>query len=126
MKKILFIAFLLTSSLFASSIEWMDYDKALKLADKQGKSVMVMLGRDSCGACRYMKEVVFKDKNIITKFNKNHLAVYIELDFDEVPNDLKYFGTPTFYFLDKNEKTLERVDGGKTVPSFMRTLNKLN
>lgn len=125
MKKILLILLLLVSSIFANSIEWMDYNKALESAKKQDKIIMLMLGRTSCGVCAYMKKVVFEDKNIIKEFNKKYLAVYLEVEFDDIPNDFTYIGTPTFYFLDKNEKTLKRFDGGKTVLSLMKTLKKL-
>ncbi len=126
MKKIVFLTLILAVSLFADSIQWMDYNKALKIAKKQDKVIMLMLGRESCGACKYMKTVVFEDKSIIKEINKKYLAVYIELDFDDVPNDLEYFGTPTFYFLEKNEKSIYRIDGGKNVPSFMKVLKKLS
>lgn len=126
MKKILFIL-LLVSSLFANSLEWMEYDKALEMAKKEDKTIMLMIGRETCGACKYMKTVVFEDKNVLIELNKKQLiAAYVELDFDDVPHDLEYFGTPTYYFLDKDEKVIHRIDGGKTVPSFMRSLKKIN
>jgi len=126
MKKIILILFLLSTSIFADNIEWMEYDKALSVSKAEDKTIMVMLGRSSCGVCGYMKRVVFKDKNVIKKFNEKFLAVYIELDFDDNPNDLKYIGVPTFYFLDKNEKKLLRFDGGKRTPSFIKMLDELN
>ncbi len=126
MKKILFIALFLASSLFANSIQWIEYDKALETAQKQDKIIMVMLGRASCSACKYMKTVVFENESVIEKLNEKYLSVYIELDFDDTPNNLTYIGTPTFHFLDKNEKALKRIDGGKTVPSFMRALQTLD
>jgi hypothetical protein len=48
------------------------------------------------------------------------------LDFDDVPEGLSFIGTPTFHFLDKNEKAVFRIDGGKTIPAFLQTLNDLN
>lgn len=126
MKKIVLILFLLSSHLFANNIEWMEYDEALHLAKKQDKIVMLMLGRSTCNVCGYMSTVVFKDKNVIEEFKKKFLAVYIELDFEEAPDNFEFFGTPTFYFLDKDKKVLERIDGGKRTPSFIETLEKLN
>ena len=126
MKKILLILFLLSTTLLADNIKWMKYDTALSVSQEQNKTIMVMLGRDSCHVCQYMKTVVFKDKNVIRKLNEKFLAVYIELDFDDVPNDLEYIGTPTFYFLDKDENKLYRFDGGKRVPSFIEMLDELN
>ena len=124
MKKILLSLLLLLSSL--SAIEWVDYDKALETAKKEDKIVMVMLGRDSCGVCRYMKTVVFHDKNVIKKLDARFIGVYIELDFDDVPEGMTFIGTPTFYFSDKNGKILSKFDGGKTTPSFLKALEEFN
>ncbi|MFT5662535.1 MAG: thioredoxin-related protein [Sulfurimonas sp.] len=124
MKKILLSFLLLVSSL--SAIEWMEYEKALTQAKKENKIVMVMLGRDSCGVCSYMKTVVFHNKNVIKKLDSKFIGVYIELDFDDLPEGMNFIGTPTFYFVDNNGKTLLRFDGGKTVPSFIKALNEIN
>lgn len=126
MKKIFLILFLLYTSIFADAIEWMEYDKALSISKAENKTIMVMLSSTNCGVCKYMKDVVFKDKNIINEFNQKFLAVYIELDFDDIPNDLEYMGTPTFYFLDKNEKKLHRLNGGRRAPGFLKMLNEIN
>ena len=121
MKKIILGLFLVLTTLSAD-IEWLEYDDAIDKAQKENKIVMVMLGRSSCSVCKYMKTVVFKDKKIIPILNKKFLSVYIELDFDDVPEGLTYVGTPTFHFLDKNEKAIYRIDGGKTVPSFFKAI----
>jgi len=124
MKKIILLL-LCTYSFLNAEVVWTNYDKALKQSQQTKEIIMVMLGRDSCGVCNYMKTVVFKDKKVIKKMQGNFLPVYIELDFDDIPNNLAYIGTPTFYFLDHNEKTLLRVDGGKTTPSFLKALEQL-
>lgn len=124
MRKILLTLFLVFNSLHA--MEWMSYDEALSQATKEEKVVMVMLGRTTCGVCNYMKKVVFHDKKVVKKLDAKFIGVYIELDFDDVPKDLTFVGTPTFYFLDKNEKILQRFDGGKTVPSFLKALDEIN
>ena len=125
MKKILFTLLLTLSSLYAD-IQWMDYDKAIAEAKKQDKIVMVMLGRGTCGVCNYMKSVVFKDKKVAPMLDERFLSVYVELDFDDVPEGLTFLGTPTFHFLDKNEKAIYRIDGGKRIPSFIKALEEIN
>jgi thioredoxin-related protein len=125
MKKILLILLFLFTTLHAD-LAWMEYDKALLEAKKTDKTIMVMLGRGSCGVCNYMKSVVFRDKKVLTQMDEKILAVYIELDFDDIPNNLEFIGTPTFHFLNKEEKTVLRIDGGKTTPSFLQALEKIN
>ena len=124
MKKILFTLLLLLGSLHA--FEWMNYEEALIKAKEENKVVIVMLGRDSCGVCTYMKKVVFKDKNVIKKLDSKFIGVYVELDFDDVPEGMTFIGTPTFYFLDKNANTLLKFNGGKTTPSFLKALAEVN
>jgi thioredoxin-related protein len=125
MKKIFIALFLTLSSLYAE-VTWLEYNQALQKAQAENKIIMVMLGRSTCGVCNYMKSVVFHDKNVIEKLEPKFLAAYIELDFDEIPNNLTYIGTPTFHFLDKEEKALGRIDGGKTIPSFLKALESIN
>ena len=126
MKKVLLTLLFVLSSLQAD-IQWMDYKQATeKVKSTENKTIMVMLGRSTCGVCNYMKSVVFRDKNVLKKLNANSLSVYIDLEFDDVPEKLTYIGTPTFHFLDKNEKALHRIDGGKTAPSFLKALNQLH
>lgn len=124
MKKVLLSFLLLMSSLHA--LEWLEYDQALIQAKKENKIIMVMLGRSSCGVCNYMKKVVFQDKNVLKKLEPKFLPVYIELDFDDIPNDLTFVGTPTFHFLNKDEKAIHRIDGGKTTPSFLKALDTMD
>ena len=125
MKKLLLSLLFVYSSLLAE-IQLLEYDKALELAKDENKIVMVMLGRSSCGVCGYMKTVVFHDKNVIKQLQVKFIPVYLEIDFDDIPEDFTYIGTPTFYFVDKNEKILYHFDGGKTVPSFLKALDEVN
>lgn len=124
MKKILFTLLVMLSSLHA--FEWIPYEEALIKAKEENKIVIVMLGRESCGVCTYMKKVVFQDKNILKKLNSKFIGVYVEIDFDDVPEGMTFIGTPTFYFLDKNARTLLKFNGGKTAPSFSKALDEVN
>jgi thioredoxin-related protein len=125
MKKLLLSLLFVFTSLHAE-VEWFEYEKALESAKDTNKIIMVMLGRGSCSVCRYMKTVVFHDKNVIKKLQPKFISVYLELDFDDVPEEFTYVGTPTFYFVDKNEKILYHFNGGKTVPSFLQALDEVN
>lgn len=124
MKKIIFTLLLFFSALCAE-IKWVEYDEALTKAKEEDKKIMLMIGRSTCSVCNYMKTVVFKDKNVLKKLNPNFVPVYLELDFDDIPEGLTYIGVPTFYFLDKDKKVLLNIDGGKTVPSFLKMLDEL-
>lgn len=123
MKKIFLVLSLLISTLFAD-MNWVDYDDAQELAEKENKLIMVMLSRQGCPGCEYMKDVVFKNDDIAEVLEKKFISVHVDIQEDFIPSGLTYIGTPTFYFLDKDEKKLDRIDGGKNAKSFMDFLNK--
>ena len=125
MKKLLLSLLFVFTSLHAE-VEWFEYEKALELAKDEKKHVMVMLGRSTCSVCKYMKTVVFQDKNVIKKLEERFISVYLEVDFDDIPKEFTYVGTPTFHFVDKNEKILYRFDGGKRVSGFLKALDEVN
>ena len=124
MKKIVLIITFLISSVFAD-INWAEnIDEAYEIAAKENKKVMVMLSRKGCPACGYMKDIVFEDKNFINSFNKSFIAVHVDIHEDFVPQGLEYFATPTFYFLNSNEKILHRIDGAHNSKEFEQELEE--
>ena len=122
--KLLVTMVLLISSLFAD-ITWYDYDDAIEKAQKEEKIVLVMLSREGCAACEYMKNIVFKNSNVIATLNRDYIFVHVDIHKDFVPDNMPYIGTPTFYFVDKNEKKLDKISGGKNAKSFMKKLTEV-
>ncbi|MBU0720643.1 thioredoxin family protein [bacterium] len=124
MSKIILIASLLVSSLFAE-IHWMKYDDAIEKAKKENKIVMVMLSREDCPTCEYMDDIVFEDDNVVNEFNKDFLGVHLDIHNDFIPEGLTYIGTPTFHFLNKSERRLDRIDGGANARDFRDKLKEV-
>ena len=126
MKKIVLIIAFLITSVFAD-VNWVeDIDDAYEIAAKENKKVMVMLSRTGCPACEYMKDVVFQDKNFIARFNKGLVAVHVDIHKDFMPEGLEFFATPTFYFLDSNEKKIHRINGAHNSKEFSEELELFN
>ena len=126
MKKIFLIILFLITSAFGD-INWVeDIDAAYEIAAKENKKVMVMLSREECPACEYMKDIVFQDKNFVKRFNKELIAVHIDIHKDFMPDGLDFFATPTFYFLGKNEKKLHRINGAHNSKEFTEELELFN
>ena len=124
MKKLLLTLIFLTNTLMADLV-WLDYDVAVEQAQKSDKIVMVMLSQKGCPACEYMTDIVFKDKNIEAKLSSKFLVVYTDIYTGFVEEGMSYAGTPTFYFLDKNEKTLDKFSGGLNVRDFGKKLKEV-
>lgn len=115
---------LLISSLFGD-LDWESYDEALRIAQKENKLVMVMIGRDGCPACEYMKDVVFEQDDVTKEIYKKFIPVYIDIHKDYIPKELTYIGTPTFHFLNSHESKLERIDGGVNAKEFLDTIKDI-
>jgi thioredoxin-related protein len=125
MKKIILIVTLLVSSLFAE-MKWVEYDDALETAQKENKIIMVMLSRENCGTCEYMEDVVFDDDAVVAEVLKDFIPVHIDIYKGFIPNDdLSYIGTPTFHFLNKDEKKIGRIDGGVNKKDFYNKLKEV-
>jgi thiol:disulfide interchange protein DsbD len=122
MKKILIIMAFLATLLFAQ-MNWVgNLDDAYDKAEAQNKIILVMLSQKGCPPCKYMKTIVFKDKKVIQEFNKNFIAVELDIHEDSVPLQLVNFGTPTFYFLNADEEILDRFVGYKNQKDFLAAL----
>lgn len=124
MKKIFLILAILVTSLFAQT-QWSDIFDAYDDAKSQNKTVMVMLTMEGCPGCEYMKSVVFENSDVAKILKKDFIAVEIDVRADFVPEELEYFATPTFYFLDADEKILKRLDGGENAKDFLATLKEM-
>ena len=123
MKKLILIFTLLTTLLYAGEIKWVDFDDAIEMAQKNNKTLLVMLSREDCPACAYMKDIVFKNDEVLKMINRDFIPVHIDIYKGFIPDDMTYIGTPTFHFIDKNEKIIDTLVGGKNAKTFMEKLN---
>ena len=126
MKNIILIMLFVTSSLFAQ-INWVkDLDDAYEIAEKENKVIFVILSQKGCPACNYMKDVVLKNKNVIEEFNKDFIAVHLDIHEDPVPLELEHFVTPTLFFLNSDEEILYKINGYKNEKEFLDELDNIN
>ena len=126
MKKLLVVLLFITSTLFGQMNRVKELDMAYDKAQAQNKIVMVVLSQEGCPACKYMKNVVFKNKNVVKAFNKKFLAVELDIHKDYVPLELEHVVTPTIYFLDVDEKILGAMYGYKNDKDFLDKLTQIS
>lgn len=105
-KKVFFLLLILSVSLY--SIEWVSYDKAKALQKKNHKPIMLDVMRDTCHYCKKMDKEVFENKDMAQWLQERFILVQINLDEDLMPIDEEVTFTPTFYFLDENNKILKK------------------
>ncbi|WP_281950663.1 thioredoxin fold domain-containing protein [Nitrosophilus kaiyonis] len=120
-----FILLLLPLFIFGADFDWVDsLDKAKKLAKKENKLIMVMVSQKGCEACEYMDEVTFEDEKLIEFIENFYIPVKIDIK-DAKKYGFKAFGTPTFYFLDKNAKQIGRqLVGAGSAKAFLEKLKE--
>jgi len=124
MKKILLGLLLLVTSVLAD-VEYRDLFDAYDDAKAQHKTVMLMISQEGCPGCEYMESVVFNNTDVAKALKDNFIVIHIDKHKDSVPNGLEYFATPTFFFLDENEKVLKRLTGGENAKDFVATLEAM-
>ena len=124
MKNIFASLLLLAVSVFAEQ-DWLrSYEQGKVQALQENKLVLVMLSKEGCDACWYMENIVFEDSAIDALLKKNFVPVYLDIHEDSVPEQLKYVGTPAFYFTDAQGIKIGHVlNGASNVKDFMSRIN---
>jgi thioredoxin-related protein len=104
------------TSLYA--IEWLSYEEGLKLQEKSGKIVMIDIVRSECHFCNEMEVEVFNNKEMIKYLGERFIAVKINLDKDTLPLGIKIHFTPSFFFIDKEQKIVKKIPGAWNIQDF--------
>lgn len=123
MSKIVLALFM--SSLFLSAFELKTYEAALAQQKKTNKLIMIDVVRTGCPYCKYMDKEVFADKEMSAWIAKRFIPVQINLDEQDLPLGLKVSFTPTFYFVDKNQKVVKTIPGAWNIEDFKSLTEKL-
>jgi thioredoxin-related protein len=100
------------------SVEFYSYEEALKLQKKNNKVMMIDVMRTDCHYCSEMEEKVFDNPEMSQWIEKRFIPVKLNLDFDELPLGLHVYFTPTFFFVDKNQKVIKKVPGSWNIQDF--------
>jgi uncharacterized protein YyaL (SSP411 family) len=82
--KHLFIAFVLSVLTFVSSaveekIQWREWNEAsFNEAKDKNKPILINVGHEGCGACRWMKGNTFAEQDIVSIINENFIAIQVD------------------------------------------------
>ena len=122
----LILLFALGISLIASELQFEhDFNTALQKAKNQNKEVMMMYSAPWCPECNYMKEVVFKNKEVLAYLQKHFVVLSLDVQKDTLPDGFNFPGIPAFFFLDKNAKEKNKIIGGDKADKFLKSLKAL-
>jgi len=123
MKKLFFIALIATFS-FASSINWLhDVNKAIDIAKKEKKNILIFVNAADCPFCDQMEEEIFEDKEDINYLSKKYIFVNLDIDSAQkiFPNT---YVTPTTYIITPDKKLLASQIGYQNEEFFYWTIGK--
>lgn len=128
MKIILLFSFLFGSVFMIkeqafTDTEKMTYEQAVIISKQNNKPIMLKLTADDCKYCIKMDNEVLADSEVKLLINANFITVNINVDKESLPLDLKRTTTPTFIFVDKNEKITSKLPGSWDKKDFIDLLN---
>ena len=103
MRRFFLIWLLLFSFLSAGYVHWFgDYDKALALAHKEDKYLLVLLVKDDCQSCNNLIRDVFINQPYVDMIDKNFISVIVTYEgVTSYPIEM-YYSTvfPTLFLVD--------------------------
>jgi len=106
------------------SITYESFDKALERAKKEDKLIMIKATSKHCHYCKKMDREVFIEEEIVKAFQKDFIAVSVDVGKSTLPLGLKSEMTPTFFFIDKEKKMVKRIPGSWNKEDFLEILKE--
>jgi thioredoxin-related protein len=107
-------------SLFAGEMVWIkDINSAFKLAQKEQKTVMIMVEGEHCRWCKKMKHRTLADENVQKKL-ESYITVKVMREDEDAVKDLPMIdGVPTIFFMTPQKELIETVVGYFNVEDFL-------
>jgi thioredoxin-related protein len=105
-------------------ILWTSLEKAKKISKKEKKPIMLMVTYKYCPECRYVKNIIYKDKKIKDTINNKYIPVVYEFNDKKLPKKFKKWGVPRFYFLNSSLDIKGYHLGGLRIKKMQDLLNK--
>ncbi len=122
MRKIVLMAVILSSMLFASPINWeKDYKSGIAKATKINKPVLFISSRHTCKYCVILDRTTLIDPKVVYELNRNFVTIISYSDEnDYVPKELWRPGTPAIWFLDETgEPLFQPIMGAVDAKNFL-------
>ena len=116
MNKFLLVLLLSICSLWA--VEFHSLADALKMQKQSKKIIMIDIVRTNCHYCKDMDREVFQNAQMSRWLDDRFIAVKINLDNEELPMNLEVSFTPTFYFVNIDNKIVKKIPGAWNIEDF--------
>lgn len=89
------------------------------------KIVLLLYTAESCPQCAYMKQKVFKEREVKRFMDAHFVVLEKDVSKDELPGGFDYFGIPTIFFVDRNGMRIGTFIGSSRAQPFLETLQKI-
>jgi len=108
-------------------LQYQSFDEALKTAEAENKLVMVFFWAEWCGYCIQIRREVFTNPQVHEVFNRNFLAVSVDIEDDPKNLAKKYRARalPTMLFLKPDGEIMGFLPGAVNGESFLKVLDYL-
>ncbi len=102
------------------------YQEALKIAKQEGKIIVIEGFIPYCRGCMWMDRNVMVEPEVKAALEKDFVLVKKNLLIEKLPLGMKRLGTPSFYFIGSDGKSiLEMVEGTGTIEEFLQLLQSV-
>ena len=118
----LFLILIVTIFAISGSINWQsDINKAIELAKKENKNILVFIHATHCPYCDVMEREIFDDEEGATYLSKKYIMV--KLDIDDAKKIFPSVSvTPTTYIFTPNKELLASQIGYQNEEFFYYTV----
>ncbi len=111
---------------FASKMNYhLNYNKALELAKKENKDLMVVMVANFCPWCVKFEKLILEKPKYDKKIKENFIPLIINREEGNFPTFLDTPIVPTIYFIDNKTETIKhKVVGYNNRLDFLNLIDK--
>lgn len=106
------------------SVKYQGFDEALIQAKKEKKIIMIKAMTEDCHYCRKMEREVMIEKEVTDALKKDFITVMVDVSKMALPLGLKSALTPTFIFINEDQKVLMNIPGAWNKTDFLLLLEE--
>ena len=123
--KRLWILLLFISSLMADTIHFeTNYEAAMKKARAENKVLMAVIVQTYCPWCDKFKKRTLVDPEVVKVVGENFVALMLNKDVDDMPQDIRARMVPTTFFLDHKGEEVYSTIGYKHPRNFLEDVRE--
>jgi len=108
------------------NIQYVDFKKAVKRSKLKNKIIFIKVRSSTCKYCDELDAVIASNNKVKRILNKYFEVVKVNIDYDELPIDIRIASTPTLIFLKPDSlHPLMQLTGIRALGEFYALLEEL-